>query len=500
MMRRPEKHFWYFVVMLSAVMLLGVSGQFISCANAHPPDLAGRHHSHVEPQPAPAPWNEPGPTVTSGPGVGLSAHVDRGAILQHGDGIVRVEVEVTAPHDSSGVVERSSDILVVVDTSGSMSGQKMHYSKQALMALVDRLGPEDRFGLIEYNSSAKTLVPLQHATEGQKTRFRAAAQGLRASGNTNMSEGLDQAIRVMQRQAHLGRPGRVLLLSDGLANEGDPSAQGLTGRARTLSYSDVPLTTMGIGEDFDEDLMTQLATAGTGAFYYLSRLGYLAQFFDAELSNTRETYARGAEIFFHPASGVSLQSAMGLPVQYRGGAQVIRLGSLYAGRTRTVWLTLRAPAHRLGMLALGDLSVGYERHGQPATVTVGALPQIACSSDYHRFQREIRQDVWERALLGDVFTTTEERFGDAIRSGSRRELHSALEDAEEARKLASSLGNQKVIAKLDELQEQAQEAERAQQAPAPQRNISAKKSKARGYQQRNKDSFLDSNAAMNAYR
>jgi Ca-activated chloride channel family protein len=320
-----------------------------------------------------------------------------------------------------------------------------------------------------------------------------------ASGNTNMSEGLDLAIQTMQQQAYLQRPGRVLLLSDGLANEGDPTPHGLAERARTLSYGNVPLTTMGIGEDFDEELMTKLATAGTGAFYYLSRLGYLAQFFDAELSNTKGTYGQGAELHFHPAAGVSLQSAMGLPVQYRAGAQVVQLGSLYAGRSRTVWLTLRAPVHRLGVLALGGLSVRYVRHGQPETVTIGALPQIACLNDYHRFQQEIHQDVWERALFGAVFTTTEERFGDAIRSGSRPELHAALEDAEESRKLARSLGSQKVIAKLDELQEQAEQAERAQQAPAAQRNIAAKKSKASGYQQRNRDAFWDFQAAIDAY-
>lgn len=437
--------------------------------------------------------------MTSSPGVSLSAHVDRGAILQHGDGIVRVELQVTTPHDSSGIVERSSDILVVVDTSGSMSGQKMHYAKQAMFALIERLGPQDRFGLIEYNSSAFVRIPLEYAGESQKQHFRNVTQSLATSGNTNMSHGLDQAISLMQQQSHLGRPGRVLLLSDGLANEGDSSVHGLSGRARTLSHGDVALTSMGIGEDFDENLMTQLATAGSGSFYYLSKLNYLAQFFDAELSNARQTYARGAEIHFSPAMGISLENAMGLPVEYRGGTQVIRLGSLYAARTRTVWLTLRAPTHRLGMLALGNLSVGYERNGVPQTATVGSLPQIACLNDYHRFQNEIRRDVWERALLNDVFTTTEERFGDAIRSGSRTELHSALKDAEESRKLAQSLGSDKVIAKLDELQSKAVVAERAQQAPAAERNVSAKKSKARGYQMRNSDVYLDSDAAMEAY-
>src|SRR5690606_35259958 len=155
---------------------------------------------------------------------------------------------------------------------GSMSGQKLHYARQALLELIERLGPGDRFGLIEYSSRARLLVPLEYVMEGQKHHLRSVAQSLVATDNTNMSEGLDQAISIMLREARTGRPGRVLLLSDGLANEGDSSHYGLTGRARTLSQNNVALTAMGIGEDFDEHLMTSLATAGTGAFYYLSKL------------------------------------------------------------------------------------------------------------------------------------------------------------------------------------------------------------------------------------
>jgi Ca-activated chloride channel homolog len=499
MVNRREKHFWYFVALMSAVVLLGIFGQLISCASAQSIDSERRtSYPYGSGQPT-APWNQPGPSVTTSPDVTLSAHIDRGAILQHGDGIVRVELNVTTAYDTDASVERSSDILVVVDTSGSMSGQKLHYARQAILELINRLGEGDRFGLVEYSSYAQVLIPLQYASEGQKHYFRTVANGLSATSNTNMSAGLDQAIAMMLRESSSGRPGRVLLLSDGLANEGDASHYGLTGRARTLSQNNVTLTAIGIGEDFDERLMTDLATAGTGAFYYLSNLGYLAQFFDAELASSRGTFARGAEIRFDPASGVSMVSAMGLPIESRGQTQVVRLGSLYSARTRTVWLTLRAPSHRLGSLSLGHLSVGFERNGRPEVASVGALPTIVCLNDHRKFQDEIRKTVWERALLNDVFTTTEERFGDAIRTGSRQELHTALGQAEASRKLAESLGSKQVIEKLDDLKRKAVSAEHAQAAPAAERNLSAKKSKAQGYQMRNRDVYNDSEAAMKSY-
>lgn len=506
MMRRKEKHFWYYVAMLCGVMLLGLSGQLISCAQAqtHPEPHHGAydrpyHPTHPHPDEPIAPWNQPGPAVKSTPDVTLGAQLDRGAILANGDGIVRVEVQVQTGADHGAPVQRASDIVVVVDTSGSMEGQKLHFAREALYGLFDRLGDQDRFSLIEYNYSARVLVPLRHANEYNKEQFRSAARGLVASGSTNMSDGLDTAIRTLQGARSEGRPGRVLLLSDGLANAGDSSLPGLARRARTLSYDDFALTTMGIGEDFDEQVMTHLATVGTGAFYYLAKLGYLAEFFESELSSTRQTYARAAEILYEPAPGVSLLSAMGLPVESRGHQRVIRLGSLYSSRARTVWLTLRVPSSGVGTRQLGHLSLSYQRHGQAGYASVGALPAVECVASYDRFQQYVHEDVWERAVLGSVFSTTEERFGDAIRSGSKRELDAALRDAESERRLASSLGNSSVISKLDELNHKAQKAEQAQRAPASVRNQEAKKSKARGYQRRNADVYEDSEAAMSAF-
>lgn len=504
-MRRPEKHFWYFVVLLSAVFLLGLSGQLISCASAEPHVQRGQSSLHGAGDHGHAPWNdhasvnEPGPTVTSGPGITLDAQADRGAILYRTDGLVRIEVNVNTGADGAYLAPQDSDIVVVVDTSGSVEGEKLRFAKQALHELLARMGPSDRFGLIEYSESARVLVPLSYAAPEQKHQLHSTVDRLTANGSTNLSDGLEHALHLFRGQQSVRRAGRVILLSDGLANAGDSTVGGLVRRAQVLSHSGIAVTTMGIGEDFDENMMTHLATAGTGAFYYLSKLSYLSEFLDNELSSTRETYAQGAELLFEPARGVSLIGAMGLPIERRGGTQTVRLGSLYGSRTRTVWLTLRVPTGEIGMKELGSLSLAFSKQGHPGLVSVGTLPPVACLSDYARFQDQIRKPVWERALLGDVFTTTEERFGDAIRTGSRSELQNALAQAERERRLAQDLGSQTVLKKLDTLTEQARHAEAAQSAPLEERNRSAKSSKSRGYQMRNQAVYKDSEAAMDAY-
>jgi Ca-activated chloride channel family protein len=498
-MKRPERQFWIYVSLMTSVFLLMVGGPLLSCAEAkHPHSQPSRHH----PQPVPdevAPWNQPGPSITAKPVVTLKAQLDRGAVLRGSDGTVRVEVNLETGAEPNEFQRQDSDIVVVVDTSGSMEGEKLHFARQAILSLIDRLTPGDRFGLVEYSDGAQILTTLAHPTGEQRDRFRNLAYSLQATGSTNMSEGLDRGAELLREGRSLGRPGRLLLLSDGLANAGDSTLSGLTSRAMRLTHDGFALSTMGIGEDFDENVMTSLATSGTGAFYYLTRLGYLPEFFEAELNSARNTYARMAELRFVPAPGVHFKEAMGLPLTRQGSSTVVQLGNLYSSRTRTVWVTLRVPTYRLGETALGRLSLSYHKGGDENVVSVGALPAVACLDNPHLYEQRIHRNVWERALIDDVFTKTEEDFGDAIRTGNRHDLEGALNRAEEERDLAERIGSPKIVAHLDELKSKAASAAVAQQAPAKERNQRAKTSKASGYQKRNKDNYDNSELAAEAY-
>ena len=190
---------------------------------------------------------------------------------------------------------------------------------------------------------------------------------------------------------------------------------------------------------------------------------------------------------------------MGMPIERRGAAQKVHVGSLYAGRTRTLYLTLEVPTQRLGAVALGEVSLQYQQKGEAGFVSVGALPAMTCLNDRARFEEQINRGIWERAMLEDVLTTTQEQFGDAIRTGNRQHLKKASKLAQRERQLASKLGSKKVLSQLDSLKEEEQEAVVAQKAAPAVRNRAAKKSKARGYQKRNKSSYAAPKAALESY-
>jgi Ca-activated chloride channel family protein len=306
-----------------------------------------------------------------------------------------------------------------------------------------------------------------------------------------MSSGLDLGSDLLEGGRTGGRPGRILLLSDGLANAGDSSLSGLMRRAQRAVRGNYVLSTMGIGADFDERVMTALATSGTGAFYYLARLEMLKEFFDAELMTARETYAEGATLRLAPGPSVRVLSVMGLPVENIGNEVVARLGSLYAGHQRRVWVTYQVPQRFVGEYSLGTVAAQFYRQGQIEHVSVGSLGTVACVDSEAVFRTKIVRDVWERAVIEEELTQAQEHFGDAIRSGSKQELDDAVRKAEEHRKLARALGSSKVASKLDSLDEQAKKARSAQSAAPAVRNAEAKRQKASGYHERNKDSYTN---------
>lgn len=196
-------------------------------------------------------------------GVQLTVRPDRGAVLAGGDGEVHLEVTLEARRDAQADrVRKPSDVLVVLDVSGSMDGEKLSNAKQALLQLVRRLDERDRFGLVAYASDAQLLLPLSHATSALRAQARELVSGLGTLGGTNISAGLDLALEELRRRH--GRTARVLLLSDGQANEGDSTPSGLQRRARGFVRAEHVLSALGIGEDFNEDVMASLADVGTG--------------------------------------------------------------------------------------------------------------------------------------------------------------------------------------------------------------------------------------------
>lgn len=356
--------------------------------------------------------------------VSFRGQVDRGAVQAGGDGRVRLELVIQADEVESNDSSLPTDLYVVLDRSGSMGGEKIVHARAAARELVEQLGARDRFALITYSSGADTAIALDYASDEKRQIWSQRIDRIGVTGGTNMSSGLDLALSTLTAQRSPFRAVRVLLISDGQVNEGDVSMAGLSQRVRKGLSMDANVSAVGVGFDFNEQLMTQLANVGAGNFYFLDNSLELASVFRQELDSARETIAQALEVALRPAPGVQLVDAAGYPLEWHDGTAVLRPGNLFSGQERRLWLTFEVPHEVPGTSSLADVGLAFrtvvggtseERH----ELALPELPQIACVDSQEQFYDAIDHDMWSRSVAEEEYGALQQTVANYVREGRK---------------------------------------------------------------------------------
>jgi Ca-activated chloride channel family protein len=360
--------------------------------------------------------------AAAGGPVSFRGNLDRTAVLLGRDGLVRLELILASKwEEARRSVRRPTDLVIVLDRSGSMTGEKIEHARAAVRELLSQLGPQDRFALVTYSDEAGITIPLASADDRVRPAWIAAIGEVEPSGGTNMSSGLDAGLDLIGRSRGTGRVPHVILISDGLANQGDASHEGLTRRARRAAGGEYMLSTVGVGADFNEYLMTALADAGTGNYYYLRNALGLSEIFARELDTARTTVASGVAVEIEPGPGVRVVDAAGYPLETKGSTVIFRPGSLFAGQERRVWVTLAVPQHAAGEYDLGRFSLSYGQGAERTTLTLNDVPRVACVKSEDQFFGSVDVDAWSRSVVVDAYNKMQEEVARAVKEGRRDE-------------------------------------------------------------------------------
>ncbi len=409
-------------------------------------------------------------TAASTTPISFSGQLSQSAVLQGSDGQVRIKLLLGA--DEFRVKERvrvPTDLLVILDRSGSMEGTKMDYARSAVTELLTHLGPDDRFSLVTYSNAAELAIPLAPATKSAKRGWRRVTRQVQAGGGTNMSSGIELGLNTLGRR-ETSRSARIILLSDGLANEGDASYEGLTSRALRAAHREYVLSAIGVGADFNEYLMSGLADAGTGNYYYLESTRELAKVFAREFQATRETVATGVAVRIEPGDGVEVVEAAGYPLEREGRHVSFRPGSLFAGQEREIWVTLRVPSEEPSEHELGTFVLSYTDEGLRHSLTLGGTPRIACIPNRDEVMASVDKKVWEASVVEEDYNKLQQDVARAVKEGRRDEAVGEIH-AYRARnsELNAELGSTLVDDNLLELEELERSVEDAFTGPDQQR-------------------------------
>lgn len=252
------------------------------------------------------------------------------------------------------------NLSLVLDRSGSMSGPKLAATKQAAGDLVRRLAGTDRVSLVAYDDRVDLLCP---PTQGdQKGRILETLSGLDTRGCTNLSAGWLEGIGQVERGIPLEGLNRVLLMTDGQANRGVTTHEGLVGIAHEALERGIRTTCLGFGADFNEDLLTTVAEESGGNFYYIDSPDRAAAAFLEELGELGSVVGQNLEVILECEPGVKLvRSLTPLPGKVHETGALWKVGDLYADDTRLLVVTLELPAGAAGHGPVAQLGVRFQQ-------------------------------------------------------------------------------------------------------------------------------------------
>ena len=361
--------------------------------------------------PVPTPPVDVVPPDTDGR-LSLSASLDQTALLS-GSGEDRFLVLEVSADAVEGATRRPVHLSVVMDTSGSMAARgKMTHARAAAQELVGLLGPEDTFSLITFDDRAEVRIPSRTVTDPSTLKRRIGQ--IHTGGGTNLFDGLSSGLSEVRTDPREGVR-RVVVLSDGKANIGITDAQSLRREAGANVNEGVTVSAIGLGVDYNEDLLAAMADAGGGSYRFVDSPGTLTSMFTEELQQLSTVVARQTALSLDLADGVQVREIYGYDMERSKDGYSVFLGDLYAGQTKKVVARVHVPDGALGSVDVVDAVVTHVDANTSQAHRATAHVDATVTKDTRVARASVVQDARKQATKAQVGTLVQEAAQDYAR-------------------------------------------------------------------------------------
>ena len=281
--------------------------------------------------------------------------------IRPGRQTVYLMVEIMTGESKADGERLPVNIGFVLDRSGSMAGEKLAYTKQAVSYAVGHLRPVDFASLTVYDNAVETLLEAQHIVS--KDAFKGTVSRIFPGGCTNLSGGLIAGYREVMKHNKPEQLNRVLLLTDGLANEGITDKAVLCNKVKQMHKTGVTVTTLGVGDDFDEDLLTAMAEVSGGNYYFIENSDEIPQIFAKELQALLSVVAQNVKLQFSSSPSCAVTKVWGY--QPAGDRILsIHLPDLFSCDSKFILLEMQLHSETEGNQPLGKLTLSYDEAGE----------------------------------------------------------------------------------------------------------------------------------------
>lgn len=255
--------------------------------------------------------------------------------------LVRVQTPDAPPFEKP--VRKPYHLSLVIDHSGSMSGEPLREAVRCARHIVDRLDPTDQASLVIFDDRVKTLVGTQAV--GDRKALHMALARIHEGGSTNLHGGWKAGADGLFPSAAESAVARVILLSDGNANVGEiTDTEPIAALCQHAAEQGVTTSTYGLGRSFNEDLMVAMAQKGRGNHYYGDTAADLFQPFGEEFDLISNLHSRHVKLALGAPQGITMTLLNDYPVEAREGFPLVRLPDIPFGAEAWAIVELEIPA------------------------------------------------------------------------------------------------------------------------------------------------------------
>jgi len=337
--------------------------------------------------------------------------------------------------------------VAVLDTSGSMRGAKVAAATEAVHQATQRLQDGDLFSLVTFATDVQCPLSCRRVDASFRRVIASSLQEIQAGGQTALCGGLELGIQQVWTSA--GATNLVLLVSDGQANVGETEIEAIGRRAIDARARAITVSTLGVGQDYNEALMAEIAIDGGGRFYHIADANRIAAYLTGELGEVASLAARDMAVDLRLPVNTAVQT---LSAAYPVRAHTVSLGDIPLATTLEVVIRLLLPPQPSGSrlplggilsyvtpagskltMPLNDVTLRYQGIGQWTPVAGAVRPIVRRVLDHMQAAGVLATSRAATRSPGDAQQQSKERLG------AMREYAALLgEDSEARRALADS--------------------------------------------------------------
>jgi Ca-activated chloride channel family protein len=383
---------------------------------------------------------------------------DRAVLLAGDAQNVVLKITLDAPPTPLHSQRPPVNLALVLDQSGSMKGSKIEQAKAAAIEALTRLGMQDIFSVVVYDTNVHTIVPAQNVRDIQGIIH--TLQQIRANGSTALFGGVSQGASEIRKYLENEYVHRIVLLSDGLANIGPRMPEDLGRLGAALMKENISVTTVGVGTDYNEDLMAKLAQNSDGNTYFVESSVDLPGIFSAELGDVLNVVAKKVKVTITLLDNVLPVNIIGREGRIRGRQIELSMNQLYGDQEKYALVEVQIPKSRAGSkLRIARADVTYENPFTLKQEKSSGVSYAFFSSDPKKVAGSTNIEVVREYQL-NLNALAQEKAIDLSDKGKNKEAVTELkQSAARLKQMGTRYKDRELLKEADELEAQADKIE-----------------------------------------